>query len=410
MIIIGNITIVDALCGKGKTQYAIQMMNDNPDKKYIYITPYLDEVSRVKGNTISKFFEPETQKGSGKKSNHLKLLIEKGKNIVCTHSLFSQLDYGTELLLKNKKYTLIMDEVFEVVKKLDIKSDDIDIVMSAKCIEINDKGMVSWVGKDNYAGSIFTNIKYMCDMESLYMYNNQFFFWTFPYRIFDYFEETYVLTYLFNAQIQRYYYDMFNIAYTYCSVYFDDRLKKYRLTEYGDDYDDRKILKEKIHIYNGIMNENYFLKRNKFDTELSASWLRKADDISVKQLSDNLNNYFRNMHNAKGKDILWTTLKDVKDKLKGKGYTKRYIALNTRATNNYSESKVIAYIFNRYMNPIEENFFKYHGVNVNEDLLAVSDLIQYIFRSTIRNGNDINIYIPSKRMRDLLIQYLEGEI
>lgn len=410
MIIINKIKVIDALCGKGKTQYAIQMMNDNPKNKYIYITPYLDEVCRIKNNTVSKFFEPESQKGRGKKGNHFKFLIEKGKNIVCTHSLFSQLDYETELLLKNSNYILIMDEVFEVVKKLDIKPDDVDIVLKSNYITIDDNGLVAWVGKCDYKGSMLNNIKYMCNMNSLYMYNNQFFFWTFPHRIFDYFKETYVLTYLFDAQIQRYYYDMFDIGYEYYSVEFDSTNNKYILTEYKSDLDDRKILKSKINIYQGVMNNNYFLKENMFKSELSSSWLKKSDESSVKQLSDNLNNYFRNIHRVKGNEILWTTLKGLKDDLKGKGYTKRYIALNTRATNNYSNSRVIAYIYNRYMNPIEENFFKFHGVNVNEDLLAVSDLIQYIFRSTIRNGNNIELYLPSRRMRELLIKYLNGEI
>jgi len=40
--------VIDAGCGRGKTSYCIQRMNDYPDKSYIYITPFLAEVERVK--------------------------------------------------------------------------------------------------------------------------------------------------------------------------------------------------------------------------------------------------------------------------------------------------------------------------------------------------------------------------
>ena len=43
---------------------------------------------------------------------------------------------------------------------------------------------------------------------------------------------------------------------------------------------------------------------------------------------------------------------------------------------------------------------------MNEDLYSLSELIQWIYRSRIRNGEKINLYIPSKRMRELLIDWL----
>ena len=46
------------------------------------------------------------------------------------------------------------------------------------------------------------------------------------------------------------------------------------------------------------------------------------------------------------------------------------------------------------------------GVSVDEDTWALSELIQWIFRSAIRENNEINVYIPSERMRNLLIEWL----
>ena len=62
------------------------------------------------------------------------------------------------------------------------------------------------------------------------------------------------------------------------------------------------------------------------------------------------------------------------------------------------------------MHPIEKAFFEDNNVVVNEDLLALSDLIQWIFRGSIRNDTPMKIYIPAVRMRDLLYKFLNYEI
>ena len=50
---------------------------------------------------------------------------------------------------------------------------------------------------------------------------------------------------------------------------------------------------------------------------------------------------------------------------------------------------------------------KKKGVNIDEETWALSELIQWLFRSAIREENEINIYIPSKRIRSLLQEWLE---
>ena len=41
--------IIDMPMGMGKTTGLINYMNSNPQKKYMFITPFLDEVQRIKG-------------------------------------------------------------------------------------------------------------------------------------------------------------------------------------------------------------------------------------------------------------------------------------------------------------------------------------------------------------------------
>jgi len=61
------VNVIDAPCGYGKTSWAIQYMNAMPREShsFIYVTPILDEVQRIKEEVSNrKFFEPLTENGN----------------------------------------------------------------------------------------------------------------------------------------------------------------------------------------------------------------------------------------------------------------------------------------------------------------------------------------------------------
>lgn len=61
------------------------------------------------------------------------------------------------------------------------------------------------------------------------------------------------------------------------------------------------------------------------------------------------------------------------------------------------------------MQPWAKNYLIRLGAkNINQDMYALSVLVQWIFRSAIRNGEKISIYIPSQLMRFLLTQWIEN--
>lgn len=110
------------------------------------------------------------------------------------------------------------------------------------------------------------------------------------------------------------------------------------------------------------------------------------------------------------KAIMLTCSKDDAKALKGKGYAKGFVSHNARATNGFIDKESLAYTINRFMIPYKYKFFKSRGVTVNQDMYALSELIQWIWRSRIRKGEAINIYIPSKRMRNLFKEYLNNQL
>ena len=417
-----KIIVVDSIMGSGKSSYVIQAMNKSKkDKSFMYITPYLSETKRIKDNVKNKkFYEPNKKNSEGSKLQGLKNLIIKDRNISSTHVLFSMFDDAVYELLKSSNYTLIMDEVMNVLDIYPISIDDFTMLKSNGYIELTEDNKVIWLNND-YTGN-FAKIKQLAKNNTLYLHTRmdgkkkKLFIWLFPTKIFECFKEIYILTYMFNGQIQKYYYDMFDIEYDYKSIRKINNT--YTLVDYIDyKHEDRTRLEELISIYDGNLN---FIGDKK--TALSSTWLRKPTNKDLlKKLKNNTYNYYNNILKSKAKSNMWTTLLDtednkgrLKDKVKsalaGKGYKTGFVACTCRATNEYENKENLAYLINRFLNPFETAFFQDHNVTVDEERWALSEMLQWIWRSRIRKGLHINIYIPSLRMRNLLIQYLNNEI
>ena len=150
---------------------------------------------------------------------------------------------------------------------------------------------------------------------------------------------------------------------------------------------------------NKIGNDKYALSRGWFE--------RNNNNIVMKKLKSNTYSFFRNNAKSKVKDNLWTTFKMSKDYLKGKGYSGGFMPINIRATNELKHKYAVAYLANRYLNPVIKNFFIDNNIEVDEDAFALSELIQFIFRTRIRDDEEIFVYVPSKRMRLLLKKWLK---
>jgi len=51
----------------------------------------------------------------------------------------------------------------------------------------------------------------------------------------------------------------------------------------------------------------------------------------------------------------------------------------------------------------------HRGVMFDQDKWALSEMVQFVWRSAIRDEKPITLYVPSKRMRDLFINWLSEE-
>ena len=161
-------------------------------------------------------------------------------------------------------------------------------------------------------------------------------------------------------------------------------------------------MKDRIHI---IQND----RLNKIGDDnfaLSLSWFNK-DGSDVTALKNNVSNFYKHLARTRADGRMWSTFADAEYKLRGKGYSNGFVTFNTKATNKYRDKDALAYCTNIFMNVGQKLFYQLNGVDVCEDDYALSTMVQWIWRSAIRDGKDICLYIPSKRMRDLLTNWIE---
>ncbi|WP_109312475.1 hypothetical protein [Ruegeria sp. AU67] len=121
--------------------------------------------------------------------------------------------------------------------------------------------------------------------------------------------------------------------------------------------------------------------------------------------------FFKNHAETRAGENAWTTFKDHRTKLKGEGFSGKgcWTPLNTKATNAFAHKRSMAYLANRFSLPILRNFFADRGIDMNDDIYAISEMVQVIWRTTIRNDEPVMLYIPSERMRGLFRLWLETD-
>lgn len=400
------VKVCDALCGQGKTMSCIRLMNEDIENKYLFITPYLDEVERIKSGCSSRnFISPEKKPNSGySKLQDLHSLLRAGENIASTHALFSIYTEETKELIRDGGYIIIIDEVVDLYQPLEMDGEDVNLLLRNNIVKRQDgnEGSVVWEDKD-YSGGMFSEIVQMSKARNLIEYDGSFFFWTIPIDLFTCFKDAYVLTYMFEYQFLKYYFDIHGIEYRLIGTKRDGRGFTFCPIE---EMDRRVELRGKIHInqsekLNEIGNDEF---------SLSSAWYeRMSNEPGKPEIVEMKNNLYKVFRGHDARDKMWSCVKRFQPALKGKGYSNGFITYNKRATNEFANRHQLAYCLNVYPITWMKSFLdKNDGVQVDRDMYALSVLIQWMFRSAVRKGEEVWLYIPSRRMRTLLTQWLDN--
>lgn len=402
------VRVCDAIMGTGKSQSTITYINEHKDQRFIYITPYLDEATRIKdGCPDAHFVEPSNKlKEFGfKKTAHTASLISRGCNIATTHQAFK--GYTPEMLedIKSMEYTLIIDENVDVLEVFNMHPGDLQMAVDAGYISCDND--IYSIANDEYNGVALSDLFRMLKSRELIRVEENgmsLFYWTLPPDLITSFKDVFILTYLFEGQSLHHLLEIYNIPYTKIGVERIDHGAGFRFCKYpGYTPEYVSHLGDMLHIVdkekiNSVGDEYYALSMNWF----------KRDEDGVEQLKKNMHNYFNNiMRDVPADEKMWGGYNGEYGRIRGKGYTKSFLTFNTKATNEYRDRKCLVYITNLFMNVNEKTFYTMHGIDVDEDMYALSVMVQWIWRSAIRDGQPVDLYIPSKRMRTLLTNWID---
>ena len=391
------------------TQSTIRYINEHPEQKFIYITPYLDEAARIKkGCPHARFVEPSNHLSQFhfRKSEHTADLIKKGRNITTTHQAFK--GYTSEMLddIRNQHYTLFIDENVDVLEEATFHPEDLQIAVNEGYV-VENNGIFTLGSKEYHGDAMKGMMSWLKSREIVCTTNEsdtrqKLYYWTLPPALILSFDSVYIMTYMFEGQGLHHFLRIYDIPFKYIGVH--------RTEDGGYCFGDPpgyvpeyvEHIKDKLHILdNPRLNEVGDSR-----TALSMTWYDKDED-GVQQLKNNVTNYFRNVFGDIPADRrLWGGYKGSYSKVRGKGYTKSFLTFNAKATNEYRDRDCLVYISNIFMNVNEKMFYKAHGIEVDEDAYALSIMVQWIWRSAIRDGGEVNLYIPSSRMRGLLIDWM----
>lgn len=397
-MLLKTVTVVDARMGRGKTSAAIRYILENREsRRFLFVTPYLTEVQRI----CSQCGFDEAADDLGTKTADLRRKIRMKRNVAITHSLFYLMDTDMLDLARDNGYSLIIDESINIIEKIPTSAKDFTLITNTMTIE-DETGRLTWVD-DEYEGR-FDDYKALADMGNLFHLDSALLNITNPY-LFQAFDEVFMLTYLFEGQTQKAYLDYFEIPYRVVGVEKDEC--GYKFSD-APDCPPPMNIKDMVRIVDREAMLEKFWDRH----SLSKNWFTKktADSPEIRLLRRHLNYFFTHCNGAESADRIWTCYKDDAKKVLGKSgrYAASFLPLNIRATNDYRNATAVAYLVNRFCDPNLMKFFAARGVLLSHDQFALSEMVQFVWRSAIRDNKPIDLYIPNKRMRDLFIDWMNS--
>lgn len=392
--------IIDSIMGSGKTTWVISHMNRNPRRKFIFVTPFLTEDARIKNGCPSlNFVEPD---GTFSKLSDIRKLIAEGKNVATTHALLSQWipTAKDEDNLRRWNYTLILDEALEVIQPVqEFNANDLSILRDG-LIEIDAAtNQVYWTA-ENFPQR-YRDIEKLAKAGRLHICRDSQLLELMPINILKAMPNLIVMTFLFEASHMCHYMRIHGMRWNTAFIC-DGRLQMGE----ADLTHKKQEIKELLSIYDGKYNECGKERR-----ALSASfWASSQSAIERHRILNNMRSFFLTYCRAHVNQCIWSVFKDKTGNEKNivKGFKTAFVPFNAKATNNYGDRTCLAYAVNVYDNPMVLAWFYDHGQRPDGELFALSAMIQWIWRSAIRNGQPIKLYLPSLRMRKILCEWLNS--
>ena len=410
-----KIELLDSIMGSGKSTAILNWCEANPETAFLYVTPLLSESEDRVVNACSnaKFTAPSTE-NYRTKGEHLLDLLASGVNISITHSMYSSLKKEHLKLIETNKYTLILDEEVSFIEPLGdgYSASDFQYLKGLNQIAVQeDDGKVIWLNDNILDNTKYTKLANMCRLGMIYQSkrSDSWFVTQLPMDLIKCSERVILLTYLFKGSILDSFLAMKGIS-----------VIDFTEVQVGDK--DKSRIRELIEFVGEKQVQEWA------GESLSSSWYGKATQKDLTKLAKSIR-AIGNSQKALSDDLLWCVPSsiakpsrknskkvspvsyaagtgDVQDNGLASGC---FLPCSSRATNAYRNRSVMVHAYNRFPHLSVSSFLQDYGVPVDANQFALSELLQWIWRSRIRQGEPIKLCIISKRMRKLFQEWLYKE-
>lgn len=460
-----TITIKDRPCGWGKTT---EMMKDfqTVDGPILCVVPSLSECDRVIAQTAAtnlEFHQPGLEFGTtvaATKSEHVEELIAYRKNIVCTHELFYRI--GKIATSRHagvrgstspmSQYNLFIDEVinpFDQYKQ--VTERNFRHVYLDELVTVTENGLVKttkrWdelyqAGVTEYSVDLYEKVK----SGGLYFANGSLFIMTMPLELLTNPKSVQVLTFQSEGSFfRRHLENLIDQGHSFDLMI--DQLDPFYLKLWKEDVRKNLTICE-IPSLNGfrfsygkqttgnpqrrqaagkkVAYELYDLGRR--DGPLTKTTAAETMITCAKS------NWFGNKDGQSPTASYWSKGSRMFGRYKGNNHEgwksdgAQFVPNTTRGTNKYSDCSHAIYLYDQHPNPQVVNFLGFDKGSPEyrnfADDYALTELIQWLFRSRIRRGGyglDVHgnfafrgerekttVFIPCERMRRLLETWLQS--
>jgi len=325
------------------------------------------------------------------------------------------LGQDAQVELKKQGYKLIIDEALDVVEIYNgLSAHDYRMLVKDGWLTVEeDTGLLKWNQQSEEYQGKHSEVRNLCLNGSLVYQSEKLIFWEFPISFLDCFQSVTILTYCFYGSHMAVYLAAGGVAFDMKAIHCGELVDWHTV----DEGSIKEKLRELVTVYEGgsnsVGNHQPPHKSSKKSTNpLSVTWYRNqagGNKEGLIALKGGIYNFFFNYTQTPSDLNLWTTFKDYRNGLCGKGYTKGFVPNNLRATNDYKHKKAAAYTCNAFMHPVVKQYLQGRGVPVYEDLYSLSEMLQWIWRTAVRDYQAVYLYIPSQRMRELFYAWLKAD-
>ncbi len=403
-----KINLINAMMGAGKSTAIIEYMDNAltkyDKKKFVYISPNLAEVSdytdddgkQVYGriNTALAHHDVTYPRNLGKgKTGHFMDMIESGQSISSTHACFKNLSMDDIATIRDAEYDLIIDESMDAIEQYQIPTIHLRALINSNALKVDPvTSRITWNHLDYPVDKIdfdeWATVAKLCDQQAMYLINSTAFVLEFPIEILQAFKSVTVMTYLFEGTTMAAWCKMHNIE----VVDITDTINLIHTEAHL-----KAIAREKLHVYQPKTDIKF---------GLSQSWFTKAKATQFGKLKSQCTSFMKNSA-GKNDSTLITCPKDYWQKLKGQRYSKAtWLHSGCRATNAYSDKTHVIYALNKHPHVLVRQHMLSADADIVQDKYALSEMLQFLWRGCIRNGEDMHVLVINPRMRKLLTDWL----